>query len=113
MKLLWRESPQTARQLIDSLSGSVVWSPKTVKTLLNRLVNKKVIDFNLSGRVYEYYPCYKEEDCLKFERNSFLSRVYNGALKPMLAAFLEEYKLTPNEIEELKSILDEESKAKS
>ena len=112
MKLLWRENPQTAKQLINSLSGSVDWSPKTAKTLLNRLIKKKVIDFNLSGRVYEYYPLFKEEDCLKYERYSFLSRVYNGALKPMIVAFLEENNLSSEEIDELKKILDQESKSK-
>ena len=113
MKLLWRESPQTAKQLITSLSDSVQWSPKTVKTLLNRLVKKNVLGFNTSGRIYEYYPLSKEEDCLKFARNSFLNRVYNGALKPMLVAFLEDDKLSGEEIKELKKILDEEGKEKS
>ena len=113
MKLLWRESPQAAKQMINTLSDSVDWSPKTIKTLLNRLVNKKVLGFNIKGRIYEYYPLFKEEDCLKIERYSFLSRVYNGALKPMLIAFLEDNKLSREEIEELKKILDKEYKAKS
>ena len=113
MILLWRESPQTAKQIINTLSNSVDWSPKTVKTLLNRLVNKNVLGFKTKGRFYEYYPLVKEEDSLKFERYSFLSRVYNGALKPMLISFLEDNKLSSEEIDELRKILDKEKKAKS
>ena len=99
MKLLWQKSPQTAKQLIDKLKSSVEWSPKTIKTLLNRLVNKRVLGFTSKGRIYEYHPLFTEDECKQFERNSFLKRVYNGALKPMLVAFLEENKLSNEEIE--------------
>jgi BlaI family penicillinase repressor len=113
MKLLWQKNPQTAKELIPKLPDSVKWSPKTVKTLLNRLVNKKVLDFHTKGRIYEYFPNYTEEECLENERNSFLSRIYNGALKPMLVAFLEDNKLSKKDIEELKRILNEERTKKS
>jgi len=113
MKLLWQKSPQTAKQLIEKLKNSVDWSPKTIKTLLNRLVNKSVLGFTTKGRIYEYQPLYTEEECRQYERYSFLKRVYNGALKPMLVAFLEENELTNEEIEELKKILDEESKGEA
>ena len=110
MKLLWKKNPQTAKQIIDQLKGSVEWNPKTIKTLLNRLVNKEVLDFTKKGRIYEYHPLYSEEECRQNERNSFLKRVYNGALKPMMVAFLEENELSNEDIEELKKILDKESK---
>ena len=113
MKLLWQKSPQTAKQLIEKLKSSVDWSPKTIKTLLNRLVNKCVLGFTTKGRIYEYHPLFTEDECMQVERNSFLKRVYNGALTPMLVAFLEDSKLTNEEIEELKKILDEESKGEA
>ena len=113
MKLLWRKSPQTAKQLIEKLKDSVEWNPKTIKTLLNRLVNKGVLEFTIKGRIYEYHPIFSEEECRQYERNTFLKRVYSGALKPMLVAFLEENKLSKEEIEELKKILDEESKGEA
>ena len=43
----------------------------------------------------------------KKERNSVLNRVYDGALKPLLASFIEEENLTAADIEELKQILDQ------
>ena len=113
MKLLWKKNPQTAKQVIDQLKGSVEWNPKTIKTLLNRLVNKEVLDFTKKGRIYEYQPLFTEDECMQVERNSFLKRVYNGALTPMLVAFLEDSELTNEEIEELKKILDEESKGEA
>jgi len=63
--------------------------------------------FDKKGRAYHYYPLVDEVECMKAENHSLLSRVYGGALKPMLANLLEDAELTPHEIEDLKRILDE------
>jgi len=110
MKVLWKESPLTAREIIDRLKDTSQWNPRTVKTLLNRLVKKKALEFNKEGRIYLYFPIVSEADCARAERHSFLNKVYNGALLPMLAAFIEEQAVSAAEIEELKRILDKEKK---
>jgi BlaI family penicillinase repressor len=76
-----------------------------VKTLLNRLVKKKALRFEKSGREYLYEPAVSEKACVRAESESFLQRVFGGALQPMLAHLVEERKLTPKEIKELKQIL--------
>ena len=114
MKLLWEKAPRTSNEIIDILEhdDSVDWNPKTIKTLLNRLVNKGALDFDKEGRAYLYYPKVQEAECRRAERRSFLSRVYSGALKPMLAAFIEDEKLTKEDIDELKRILEEKEQGK-
>ena len=110
MKLFWKKSPQTSEDIIDQLKDSIHWNPKTVKTLLNRLVKKGALDYDKEGRIYLYYPLVDEKKCVGAESRSFLNRVYDGALQPMLTAFLEEEKLSKNEIRELKRILEEKRK---
>lgn len=110
MKLLWQKSPQTSNEIIEQLAGEVEWNPKTVKTLLNRLVNKSAIGFEKEGRSYLYHPLLSEDECKRVERKTFLSRVYSGALQPMFAAFLEEENLSQDEINELKRILEKKGK---
>jgi len=107
MKILWHSSPQTSNEIAEKLADPNNWNPRTVKTFLNRLVNKKALGFKREGRIYQYYPLIHEHECTREARKSFLSRVYDGALKPMLAAFLEDEKLSPAEIEELKRILEQ------
>ena len=58
-------------------------------------------------RAYLYHPLVNEAECVRAESRSFLSRVYGGALLPMLAHFIEEENLSPEEIEELRRILAE------
>jgi BlaI family penicillinase repressor len=78
--------------------------------LLNRLVKKNAIGFEKEKRSYLYSPLVKENECKQSERKTFLGRVYSGSLKPLLAAFLEDEKLTKDEIQELKRILDQKEK---
>ncbi len=110
MKVLWDESPATANDVVTTLTRITSWKPKTIRTLINRLVEKKALGFEKKGRVYHYYPVYSEADCLKAETESFLTKAGSSALKPMLAAFLEDQQLTPQEIAELKKILEKKER---
>jgi BlaI family penicillinase repressor len=110
MRVLWAKNPSTANEVVDALSATA-WKPKTIKTLLNRLVKKKALGFERKGREYHYYPLVAESACVRAESRSFLRRVYGGALKPMLAAFLENEDLSAQDISDLKRILDEKERA--
>lgn len=107
MRVLWDRSPRTANEVIGELEAETEWSPQTIKTLLNRLVKKEALGYEANGRIYDYYPLVQEEDCVREESRSFLARVYRGALTPMLSHFLESEKLSAEEIEELRRLLDE------
>lgn len=110
MKVFWKYGRLTANEVIEKFDGATSWKPRTIKTLLGRLVKKKAIAFNKDGRTYIYYPLVAENDCVKAESQSFLERVFSGSLNVMFANFLEEEKLSAAEIEELKRILDQKQK---
>lgn len=108
MKIFWSKTePCTANEIVDALDGLSDWKPNTVKTLITRLVNKKALGFKEQRRIYLYYPLVSQEDCVRAETKSFAKRVSGGALKPMLVTFLQDEKLSSDEIEELKRILEE------
>jgi BlaI family penicillinase repressor len=106
MKAIWNESPITSNRVVEALSGSTAWKPKTIKTLLNRLVKKGAVGYRSKGREYHYYPLIEKAVFVKEESRSFLKRVFGGAVKPMLATMVESEDLSPEDIEELKGILD-------
>lgn len=110
MKILWANAPLTANQVIEKIEGVMPWKPKTVRTMLGRLVKKKAIAFHMDGRAYVYYPLMAEAECIKAESRSFLDKVFSGALNVMFANFLEEQELSKEEIAELKRILDKKEK---
>lgn len=106
MKVIWDQSPILAQGVIDPLIKKGGWHSKTVKTLLGRLVKKGALEFRKEGRSYWYSPIVNEEDCIREEGRTFMKRFFNGAFQPMLAHFVEQEKLTPQQIEELKNILN-------
>lgn len=109
MKIIWANNSCTANKVVEALSESTDWKPKTIKTLINRLVKKGVISYNLDQndkKTYHYFQLILEKECKKEESKSFLKRVFNGSLNAMIANFLTEEELSSEEIEELKRILD-------
>ena len=67
---------------------------------------KGALQYEKAGREYRYSPAVQEADCVRAESRSFLRRVYGGALKPMLATFLEEEDLSQKEIDDLRQLLE-------
>lgn len=112
MQVLWSQGPLTANQIILKLDGKVKWNPRTIRTLINRLLTKQALDFDKEGKEYRYFPAVTEQQCAKYERVSFLKRVYGGATKPMIAAFIEDAKLSKSDIADLKAMLEQKGKGK-
>jgi BlaI family penicillinase repressor len=111
MRVLWKTSPLTANEIVEELAGNTKWKPKTIKTLITRLMNKGAVKFEKEGRLYRYRPAVSKDKCVRKERRSFVRRVYGGSTRPMLAAFLEEAKLSAEDISELKKILEQKAEA--
>lgn len=108
MKIFWAKAvPCTANEIVEGLGGFSDWKPNTVKTLITRLVKKGALGFREERRIYWYYPMVTEDQCIRSEAKFFMKRFFGGALRPMLVTFLQEENLSPEEIEELKRILEE------
>ena len=107
MKVIWAQAPCAAEQIIERLTRiDPTWHPKTVKAFLTRLVKKGVLGFRKEGRAYVYRPLVREGACVAAASESFLERVFGGSLKPMLAHFVERKKLSPDEVHELRELLE-------
>jgi len=107
MKVLWKTSPKTTNEIVDELTGKAHWKRETIRTLINRLVQKKALGFEKKGRQYHYFPRVTEAEGIKAETESFIKRIGGGSIEPMLAAFVEEKQLSPEKIERLKHILSQ------
>jgi BlaI family penicillinase repressor len=107
MTALWESSPQTASEVTKTLRPTMNWAENTVRTLLTRLVEKGALKTaeNASG-TRTFIPAVKREACVRAESQSFLDRIFGGAAKPLLVHFAENSKLTAEEVEELKKLLD-------
>ncbi|MFJ9496500.1 penicillinase repressor BlaI [Brevibacillus centrosporus] len=109
MNVLWEKSPQAANEVILSLQEKMDWKPKTIRTLLDRLVKKEVVGVNQNQKVYTFYPRYTQAECQIAEAQSFLKRIYGGTMKSMLVQFIQDDSLSEEDMKELRSILDKKS----
>ena len=107
MQVLWREGPLSATEVFEGLEGESDWHPKTVRTLLGRLVAKGALGREKRGGVYRFAPLATERECVREESQSFLQRCFGGSPRPMLAHLIEHEDLSPEDIEALRAKLDE------
>lgn len=110
MKIVWKHAPINTNEITEKLLQSTSWSPKTIQTLIKRLVTKGVLTYEKQSRVFVYTPLAKESEYICQESNSFLNRYYDGDITAMLSAYIENDKLTEPEIETLRSLLSKRGK---
>lgn len=110
MKIIWRHSKITSSKIIQELKNKKDWKPSTIKSLINRLLNKNIIGFNKLGNEYLYFPLISKDDCIQLESKSFIDKVFNGSIKSMLLTFVKSEEMSKKDIEELKNILTQSNK---
>ncbi len=110
MKVIWKEAPISTNDVVRRFEDIREWSPKTVQTLLSRLVKKGALGYEKQGRVFVYTPLVKEKEYVKNESESFLKKFYDGALNSMVLNFIDNDELSDEEIDELKKILEKGKK---
>ena len=105
MKVIWKYAPISTNEITERLTKTTSWSPKTIQTLIKRLVTKGVLSYEKQSRVFVYTPLVKENEYIGQESNSFLERFYNGDITAMLSAYIENDRLSEAEIDTLRSLL--------
>ena len=112
MDVLWQAAsdgsgPLAAEDVVGALAESQQWQEATIKTLLNRLLNKGAIEADRDGRRYLYRPLLSRTDYVHAESKSLLDRLFEGRVAPLVAHFSEQHKLSKKDIAELKRLIGE------
>lgn len=107
MDVLWHRHPASAEDVVVALAGRAEWAEPTVKTLLNRLLNKGAIRADKEGRRYFYSPVLSREAWLAEQSTGIVDRLFGGRVAPLVAHFSEQRKLSAADIAELKRLIAE------
>lgn len=104
MEVIWQKEPISAKEVSLILRDSIGWNKNTTYTILKKLVDKNIIsrkdpDFICTSLV-------KKSDVQKAETDSLINKLYNGSKKMFFSAFLQNEKLSQDEIEYLKKLID-------
>ena len=106
MELLW-ETPRTLMELVSTLSETVGWSKSTVTTMVRRMTDKGLVEFDTDGRTKVFRAAVSREDVVSQETDSLLTRAYQGSLGLMLSAMVSSKRLSKSDIDALYAILKE------
>ena len=105
MKIVWKYAPISTNEITDRLVKTTTWSPKTIQTLIKRLVTKGALSYEKQSRMFVYMPLVDGTEYIGQESNIFLNRFYNGNITAMLSAYIDNDRLSEAEIDELRSLL--------
>lgn len=105
MEILWKKGNQTIGEIKNSL-WDTGWSESTIKTLVRRLVQKGAVKADNASGHFVYTPLMSAEICKRKETRHFLSRIYHGSIKMMMASLASESKLSEEETKTLLKIID-------
>ena len=107
MDVVWRRHPLGAEDVVAELADSQHWQEATIKTLLNRLLNKGAISAEKDGRRYLYSPVLRREAWVQQQSEGLLARLFGGRVAPLVAHFSERGQLSAADIAELKRLVAE------
>lgn len=107
MKVIWKYAPISTNEVTEKLTQTTDWSPKTIQTMLKRLVTKKALTYEKQSRVFVYTPLVPETEYIRQESNSFLNKYYNGNIVSMLTSYLEDDKLSKTKLDTLRHLLSD------
>lgn len=107
MQVIWDRDPVATEDVIAALEKHGRWQASTVKTLLNRLLNKGAVKARKDNRRYLYSAVLTREEWLATESHGFLDRMFGGRIAPLVSYFSERKKLTKKDIDELKKLIKE------
>ena len=108
MEVLWQSgAAMAAEEIVAALASGSAWQEATVKSLINRLLNKGALSARKDGRRYLYTAVLKREHWLTSESKGMLDRLFGGRIAPLVAHFGKHRKLSKTDIAELKRLIDE------
>ncbi len=104
MDILWREGDMTAKQISDKLKEEIGWNMNTTYTVIKKCIAKEAI-----LRTEPNFMCHalvSKEEAQEAETDELIGKLYDGSVDKLFAALLGRKKLSAEQIEELKQLVE-------
>ena len=106
MKCCWSKGKCTARDVFEEVGGRRDWQYQTVKTMLDRLVQKGYLKLDKIGPICLFTPAVSQSKVAVRALDSFVSNVLDGTLAPLFAHLAKGPKLSEEELTMLKKLVE-------
>jgi BlaI family transcriptional regulator, penicillinase repressor len=106
LRILWNRGPSTVREVLESLSEKKSLGYTGVLKLLQIMTAKGSVRRDESNRAHVYEACRPAEQTKRQLATDMLQRVFEGSASQLMMHALAGHRTSPQEIEELRRILD-------
>ncbi len=111
MEYIWQKGKVFMKELLECFP-----EPKpavtTVATLLKRMQEKQFVSYRTYGNSREYYPLIAKEDYFSSHVDDLIKNFFNDSSLQFASFFARSGKLSKEELESLRSLVDKEIKQK-
>lgn len=106
INLLWEKGSLSVMQIVQELEKEKNWSKQSIISFLKRMEQKGTVTYIMQGRTKFYSAIAKKEDIVRKETKGILNRFFDGKLGSMVSYMAKETKITGEDIQELKQLLE-------
>ncbi|MEE1224549.1 MAG: BlaI/MecI/CopY family transcriptional regulator [Clostridia bacterium] len=111
MQVIWNNpTPITTSEVKRLLEEERPWSIGALQTLLNRLIDRGVLEGGMLGKSKTYIPLISEEEYLVAESRSFLRKITGNSITKLVASLYDSQSISDKDLEELKKFIDSKGK---
>lgn len=100
--IIWEHEPLASRDLIRMAEKELNWKATTSYTVLKRLCERGL--FRLQNKIVT--SLISREEFYRRKSEQFVEETFHGSLPAFIAAFGSRKKLSDDEVEELKKLID-------
>ena len=108
LKMLWEVGPCTVRALNAALQRlGRRWAYTTVQTLLQRLETKGYVVSDRAGAAHVFKAAVSRDALVSRRLRDLAEQLCDGTASPMLLALVEDGRLTNEDVQHLRRLLDQ------
>jgi len=111
MQVVWNLKRAVARDIYEDLKTRHRWALTTVRTMLQRLVEKGYLSQHKIGAVYVYTPSIPRCQAVRRTLRDVVDRVLEGSLTPLVAYLLEEEEISGDDLKRLEDALQRKGRS--
>ena len=111
LRVLWKSGPSTVRAVHEALGGDARSRYTTTLKQMQVMAEKGLVERNDSQRSHVYAAVSKEAETEESLVSGFIDRVFQGSVQKMVVHALNSKKVTVEEIDQIKRLLQERGEA--
>jgi len=112
LKVVWEKEPCAAGTVQEALAKSKDWAYATVKTTMDRMVEKGFLEITRIRNLQLFSSCISQVEAKRGELRKLLRRAFDGALTPMVQFLIEHEGLSKEEASGLRKLVNRVERTK-